>query len=106
MHAPDSTSRSSEWPKVRAAHLAIEPRCVVCGGTEFLAVHHVLPFHVHPELELDPTNLITLCEHPGHECHFIWGHYFNFQAWNPNVRSAAAEFHAAMEQAKNNECVT
>jgi 5-methylcytosine-specific restriction endonuclease McrA len=100
MHAPDSTERSPRWPAARAAHLAIEPACVVCGSTANLEVHHILPFHVHPELELDPTNLITLCERAGHECHFVFGHYFDFQAWNPDVRTYAAAFRRAVLTAR------
>jgi 5-methylcytosine-specific restriction endonuclease McrA len=84
--------RSSQWPRVRAAHLAIHPACEACGTRDDLNVHHVLPFHSHPERELDPTNLITLCRHHhltlGHVCpdgRRNWG-----ECSNPNVRKDAA----------------
>src|SRR5271166_1802855 len=54
-------SRSPKWPAVRAAHLAIEPACAFCGHTKDLQVHHILEFRVRPDLELEPSNLITLC---------------------------------------------
>lgn len=43
------------------------------------------PFHLHPELELDQSNLITLCEKPGHDCHFTFGHFHNWALFNPDV---------------------
>ena len=80
-------TRSPEWPKVRAAHLKLHPTCAVCGGTVKLEVHHMQPFHLHPERELDPTNLITLCEsgHEGVNCHLHYGHLGDFHSYNVNV---------------------
>src|SRR5258708_4754189 len=55
--------RSSEWPRVEKEHRLHEPACVACGYQgPGIQVHHVRPFHLHPNLELDPRNLITLCE--------------------------------------------
>lgn len=82
-------SRSSQWPKVRAEHLEREPTCAVCGSTADLQVHHIFPFRKHPERELDPDNLITLCGPGGHNCHFSFGHFFNYQSWNEGVREDA-----------------
>jgi len=48
------------------------------------------PFHLHPELELDPTNLITLCMQPGQECHLYVGHGDSWKAYNPDVKQDAA----------------
>ena len=81
--------RSPEWPSVRDAHLKIQPLCQVCGGTSKLNVHHILPFHLDQSKELDPTNLITLCESGKPlNCHLIIGHADNFATkWNPNVIS-------------------
>jgi len=53
--------RSPKWHKVEKEHLAKEPACQWCGATVKVQVHHVKPFHLHPELELDPSNFITLC---------------------------------------------
>lgn len=82
-------SRSSHWAKVRAEHLEREPACAVCGSTKGLQVHHVQPFHLHPEFELDPANLITLCGPEEHNCHLLFGHLCSYQSWNPDVREDA-----------------
>jgi hypothetical protein len=84
--------RSGSWPRVRAAHLAAHPACEVCGGVEKLEVHHRKPFHLDPALELDPANLITLCEanRGGVNCHLFVGHLGNFKAFNPTVVDDAA----------------
>lgn len=77
--------RSSKWPAVEHMHLTLEPTCAACGGRDRLNVHHVKPFHIYPELELDPRNLITLCMGIGQHCHLLIGHGGNFKMWNPNV---------------------
>jgi hypothetical protein len=84
---PLSAKRSSHWPTVRKQHLALHPVCERCGGSEKLEVHHVKPFNVHPELELSPVNLVTLCESNkgGVNCHLAWGHLGNYKSWNVNV---------------------
>jgi len=84
--------RSSRWPKVRAEHLVCFPTCAACGSKTAIAVHHEKPFHLYPDLELDPTNLVTLCECPSHNCHLIFGHNLSWRAWNPHVREDAAQF--------------
>ena len=95
-YAPDRTAgkeRSPEWSKVRDAHLLKEPTCQVCGGKTKLNVHHIRPFHLHPELELDPTNLITLCNGSKGTiaCHIRLGHFDNFKdKWNPNIEVESA----------------
>jgi len=94
-HVYGSSERSGHWPTVRAAYLAEHPTCEACGSADDLNVHHVAPFHLRPELELDPTNLITLCR----EHHFSIGHdpdgpgplRPNWKAANPNVRRDAAK---------------
>ena len=83
------TKRSSEWPKVRKAYLKDHPTCAVCDSTKKAEVHHRKPFHIYPELELDPKNFITLCEGKefGIICHLISGHLDCFKWENPNVDS-------------------
>jgi hypothetical protein len=76
-------ARSSGWPKAREEHLKSHSTCLACGGTEELEVHHRLPFHLHPELELDPFNLITLCEK--NHCHYVIGHLLSWKSFNKNV---------------------
>jgi len=87
-------ARSSQWPTARANYLKINGKCAVCGSTKKLEVHHKQPFHVHPELELDPTNFITLCETDdnGINCHLLVGHLGNFKSVNVNVEADAASW--------------
>lgn len=68
-------------------HLLTQPLCAVCEGNKDLNVHHIHPFHLHPELELDQNNLITLCESTKHgiNCHLLIGHLGNFRNINPHV---------------------
>lgn len=87
-HIYGSMPRSGKWPKVRAAHLEKHPTCAVCGWKEDLTVHHIKPFSVRPDLELDPSNLITLCGK--HGCHLAFGHLYNYRRSNPSVISDAA----------------
>lgn len=85
---PSGSKRSSKWPKVRAQHLKEFPKCAVCGGNKKLEVHHVEPFHINADLELDPTNLMTLCESKkgGLTCHLAIGHLGNYRRVNKKVR--------------------
>lgn len=87
--------RSGKWPRVRAAHIEQFPTCAACGSVYALNVHHIKPVWLYPKLELEPTNLITLCE----EHHYTVGHDAdgpfgpqkpNWKSWNPNVRLHAA----------------
>lgn len=82
-------ARSTLWPATRKAHLAKEPCCRACGSKERLNVHHVEPFHVRKDLELDDRNLVTLCEAPGHNCHLVFGHLLDWKSWNTAVLADA-----------------
>jgi hypothetical protein len=89
---PITAARSGHWPAVRKQHLALHPVCEVCGGTEKLEVHHRRPFHLHPDLELDPSNLVTLCESGkgGVNCHLHFGHLGSYRSFNVDVLLDAA----------------
>ena len=89
---PVGLPRSSLWPKARLQHLLNNPTCSVCGGKDKLEVHHIRPFHLHPDLELDPTNFVTLCESDlnGVNCHLYHGHLGNFKSYNVDVITDAA----------------
>lgn len=89
--APFSAKRSSDWHKVRDAYLEKNPVCACCGGNKKLQVHHIKPFHLHPELELEESNLITLCRRKkyGIDCHLLVGHLGWFKNYNPNVETDA-----------------
>lgn len=82
--------RSPHWPSVRKKHLEEHATCAACGGKKKLQVHHIQPFHSHPQLELEPSNLITLCEAAGKDDHIVYGHGDSFHYWNPNVVADAA----------------
>jgi len=96
---PLSAHRSGEWPRVRAAHLLGNPTCAVCGGDKKIEVHHIHPFHLHPELELDPSNLITLCESGkgGMNCHLAEGHLGDFHSFNVDVVQDTAKWAAKIK---------
>ena len=86
--------RSPEWPRVAREHLLREPTCQVCGYKgQGLQVHHIKPFHLHPKLELDPENLITLCEIKGRDHHLLIGHLDDWESFNVNVRRDTKVFH-------------
>ncbi len=84
--------RSPHWHAVEHEHLNKEPECRRCGATLGLQVHHIRPFHLAPELELDPENLITLCEEGGYlNCHLIHGHSGDWRNFNLGVRQECEE---------------
>ncbi len=85
--------RSPSWPRVEREHLLREPACAACGHKRVLQVHHIKPFHLYPQLELDPSNLITLCEVPGRDHHLLLGHLGNWEAYNPHVRNDVKRFY-------------
>ena len=88
---PIGIARSSRWNGVRNNFLKSYPCCEVCAGTNVLRVHHIKPYHLFPELELEETNLITLCESKnlGINCHLFIGHLGNYRNINPDcVRDA------------------
>jgi hypothetical protein len=84
--------RSSKWPTVRKAYLKTHPTCAACGSIKKLELHHRQPFHLHPELELDPSNFIQLCEGKefGINCHISVGHLSNFKWFNKDVEKDSA----------------
>lgn len=84
--------RSPKWTRVRKAHLKEHPECAACGGKTSLDVHHIIPYHLRPDLELESSNLLTLCEKSerfGWACHRLLGHTLNWKLHNPNVVKCA-----------------
>lgn len=82
---------------MRAKHLKDNPTCAGCGATKHLEVHHIRPFHLFPDEELDPHNLMTLCETPGWECHRIIGHKGNWRDYRLDPACIAAEIAEALK---------
>ena len=89
--------RSSKWPALRKRFLAEFPACAACGRTENVVPHHIAPYHVFPERELDWDNLIALCENKTLSCHLWLGHAGNFHWWNPSVRDDSWWFSAVLD---------
>jgi len=86
------SNRSPKWGRVRDLWVLANPFCAVCGFTKYLNVHHIKPFHEHPELELDPTNFITLGEQcPTGNHHLLFGHLGLWASWNDTVVPDAAK---------------
>lgn len=83
--------RSSLWRAVRKTHLKEFNACLACGGRVSLEVHHLMPYHQYPELELDKNNLITLCDSKS-RCHWIIGHLLNWRSYNPHAKADALIF--------------
>ena len=81
-------ARSPHWHAFKQAFLKKNPACVVCGRRTGLEVHHILPYHLHPERELDETNVVTLCRIKT-DCHLTFGHAGDFSGYNPDVLTDA-----------------
>jgi len=99
---PSGKKRSSKWPKVRKKHLETFPQCVVCNGKKTLEVHHIQPFHMSPELELDPENLLTLCESGknGVTCHRFFGHLGDYKKINQTALIDSLEWAKKLRERK------
>lgn len=87
--------RSSKWATTRKKFLKKNPECAACGARRGLQVHHKIPFHLRPDLELVESNLVALCEFVGGlECHELLGHGDYWKAYNPEIERHVAELRA------------
>jgi 5-methylcytosine-specific restriction endonuclease McrA len=84
--------RRQDWLRLKARHLKKEPCCQACGRRGALDVHHIVPVHIAPALELSEHNLITLCASP---CHLVFGHLMSYNCYNKDVRRMVAAYRAA-----------
>ena len=87
--------RSTKWRELEQEFLRQHPQCEVCGTTSELNVHHQIPFEYcielgRPDLELNPANLITLCNSAQH--HILVGHLDSFESYNPDVLTDVKTF--------------
>ena len=87
--------RSPKWQSVRKEHIKNNPCCIACGRDKKLEVHHIKPVHLFPELELDPSNLVTLCADP---CHLLFGHLMYFKSWNSTVIEDSSSYLAKIKR--------
>src|SRR6185312_2603434 len=110
--AEHGLARSPHWPHVEKAFRKAHPHCVACApdaSDHAVQVHHRAPFHYvvslgRPDLELDPRNLVSLCEteegKPAEDHHLLIGHLGNFRAGNLEVlEDAATTFHGMTSEA-------
>jgi len=79
--------RNPKWEYIRNQYVMRNPTCKACNTIFNIEVHHIKPFHLYPELELDTTNFISLCRNH----HFKVGHFSNWLTFNPNVIAQAKE---------------
>ncbi len=72
--------RHKDWRKVRGEFLKKQNVCQVCLK-KAKQVHHIIPFHINIELELERDNLMTFCR----VHHFWFGHLGSWHSWNENI---------------------
>ena len=92
--------RSPQWGEVRKTYLKTHGTCVACGSKDHLEVHHIVPFHIDPSKELQPTNFITLCQSKSHNDHLIFGHLLDFHAQNTKVVTDAKNYRGELAKRK------
>lgn len=97
--APKGAKRSSQWRKKRKIHLKKNPRCAVCDAKRKVEVHHKIPFHIAPDLELTEDNLVSLCENKkyGINCHLLLGHLGNYRRVNTTVDADVATWRVRLK---------
>jgi len=78
--------RNPSWEHDSRLWLKDHNECAATGWTYKLQIHHVLPFHLFPQLEMDESNWIVLTENPLFEAHFEIGHNKNWREYNIHVR--------------------
>ena len=58
---------SSEWRRLRREVRRRDGElCLECGADDVLHLHHIKSWATHPELRLDPSNVVLLCR----RCHY------------------------------------
>ena len=82
-----SEGRSPKWAALSKHYKLEHPRCAGCGTLQGVQVHHIIPFHTDPTMELNVSNLISLCKG---RCHLKIGHGGSYQSFNPLARQDAA----------------
>lgn len=90
------TKRDPGWGALRREIIAEFKQCAACGSKKELEAHHVVPFHLAPEREMDKRNLIVLCR----DDHYTFGHFKNWKRWNPDVRRDVVVYRNALERSK------
>jgi len=90
------TRRMAQWLKGK--------RCVVCGGKKRVQAHHMLPFHLWPQLAMEERLWLPVCRgNPQLDCHCAIGHAGILEGINIFVLEFAGMF--AKVRAMNSELV-
>jgi hypothetical protein len=99
--AKPKQKRIPGWNKIRREHLKGQPTCQVCNTKQKLAVHHIIPIWVKPDMEGEKINLITLCENPKTLfCHFTFGHLGRWKRYNMGIVNDAESFKTKIRDAE------
>lgn len=86
-------TRSPQWSSFKIEFAKTHPKiCAICGTTKGCQLHHKTPFSRDLSRELDPTNLVWLCEQGEHSCHLIFGHLYSFFSYNTDLDNTIAEW--------------
>jgi len=85
--APKGAKRHPDWSKFRKAYISEFPNCFICKRKAD-QLHHLIPFHLAPDMELDIENVMQMCR----RCHLFVGHLNNFRSINPTCESDAREW--------------
>jgi 5-methylcytosine-specific restriction endonuclease McrA len=91
--APPGAKRSPKWSAHRRRYMKLVSRCEICPRKIGLEAHHIVPFHLAPDLELQSDNLIALCR----RCHLFVGHLGSWRDVNISVLSDAKYWRFRME---------
>lgn len=83
--------RNSGWSKASSDYIKRNPLCEMGLHKptllNVLNTHHILPFHKHPELEMDENNWIVLCRFH----HFLHAHLGNWSSFNAEIKKEAKD---------------
>ncbi len=85
-------TRSSKWPSFIKKIKKEVGRCAVCAKRKGLEGHHIRPFHIYPDLELNPDNITILCRRH----HFILGHLEYWKSYNPQMAETISYFRSLL----------
>ena len=78
-------ARSSGWSTLSRRIIAEVGECEATGSKKNLEAHHIIPFHLRPDLELVRSNIIVLNKW----IHFFLAHFGYYGSWNENIREHA-----------------
>ncbi len=81
-----ASPRHPKWPAAARRFLKRNPLCMFCGGTKEVVVHHAIPFHIRPDLEMDESLWRPCCELAGVNCHLQIAHLGDWRLWRKDLQ--------------------